>query len=172
MRTIYLVLLLVALGLEASGDEPSVSSPDGRYILRLFHKANSIFPVIFLKDTRTGGETEVFDYESVDEGTTDLDAIWSPDSRHVAIDVRNGPATHMCVAYLVKNGQAREIEFLPIRKSLDATRHNFRGGTFGDHWEDNQTLWVGDTQKFRTFRYRLTKKGKLLTIGFKANDPY
>jgi hypothetical protein len=148
-----------------------VASPDSRYIVRLHHKPDSTFPLILLRDTRTGRETEVFDYDSVGQGTTGLHAVWSPDSRHVAVTIAVGPATQEFAVYRVADGTASELEILPIPKALDAPRHGHRGGPSVNRWEDNRTLWINDGQKNRAFRYRISKQGKLLADGFKDDTP-
>jgi hypothetical protein len=171
MRTTLLVLLFLTLCLAARGDESSVASPDGRYAVRLHHKPNSVFPLILLRDIRSGNETEVFDYESVGQGTTGLHAVWSPDSRHVAFTIAVGPATQEFAVYRIANGTVRELEILPIPKSLDAPHQGHRGGPSVNRWEDSHTLWINDGQKNRAFRYRITKQSKLLADGFKEDKP-
>lgn len=171
MKATFLTLLLSTFCLAASSNEPSVASPDGRYVVRLCHKPDSIYPLILLRDTRTGKETEVFDYDSVGQGTTGLDAVWSPDSRYLALTIAVGPATQEFAVYRIADGAARELEILPIPKSLDAPRYGHRGGPSVNRWEDSRTLWINDGQKNRAFRYRITKHGKLLADGFKNDTP-
>ncbi len=167
MRKILIAFLFSALYLAAHADEPSVVSPNKRYHVRLHHNPGAIFPVIILRDARTGREAEVFDYDSVGQGTTGLDALWSPDSRYVALGIAVGPSTHEVEVYRIDNGKAAEVELLPLPKSLDTKKYSFRGGTFADRWEDSRTLWVGDSSKNRSFRYHFTKNGKLLAHAFK-----
>jgi hypothetical protein len=127
--------------------------------------------VIILRDTRTGREAEIFDYESVGQGTSVLHAVWSPDSRYVALTLAMGPATQDVAVYRVTDGAAREVKILPIPKSLDAKRHGHRGGPSVERWQDHRTLWVSDDQKNRSFRYRLNKQGQLVADGFRQHAP-
>ena len=78
-----------------------------------------------------------------------------------------GPATQDFAVYGVADGTPREVEILPIPKPLDAKRYGHRGGPSVERWQDNRTLWIRDSQKSRSFRYRFTKQGKLLADGFK-----
>lgn len=151
--------------------EPTVASPDKRYLLVLrAPKPDSVYPIIVLRDARTGRETEVFDYDSVGQGTTGLSALWSPDSRYVALTIAVGPSTQDVGVYRIENGNAHEIEILPLPKALDTKKYSFRGGPYVDRWEDNQTLWIGDSSKSRVFRYRFTKSGKLRADRFEERQ--
>jgi hypothetical protein len=166
VRTTILALLVSTLPLIAA-DEPSVASPDRRYAIRLHHEPDAVYPVILLRDTRSGKETEVFTYDSVGQVTTRLRSAWSPDSHHVAFTIAVGPATQEFAVFRMVDGTARELEILPIPKSLDAPLLGHRGGPSVDRWADNRTLWINDGQKNRAFRYRITKEGKLAADGFK-----
>lgn len=171
VRTILTALLSLTLCIAANADKHALASPNKRYLIRLHHKRDSIYPVIILRDTRTGREVEVFDYDSTGQGTTALEALWSPDSRHVALDISVGPSTHEVAVYRIEDGKATEAELLPLPKALDIKKYSFRGGTFASHWKDNRTLWIGDNSKNRSFRYRFTENGKLLTDAFKDDLP-
>jgi hypothetical protein len=172
VKTSLLAFSYLALSLMASAGEPSVPSPDKRYLVTLQSaKPDTAFPVIVLRDTSTGRDVELFDYDSVGQGTSALHAVWSPDSRHVALTLAMGPATQNVAVYRITNGTAHEVPILPIPKSLDAVRHGHRGGPSVDCWHDNRTLWVNDGQKSRSFRYRFTKQGKLLADHFKEQTP-
>jgi hypothetical protein len=123
-----------------------------------------------LRDTRTSREAEVFDCDSVGQGTG-LHAVWSPDSRHLALTIAMGPATQDAFVYRIRDGVAHEVKLLPIPKSIDAPRHGHRGGPSVERWQDSRTLWIADGQKNRSFRYRFTNQGKLLADGFKQHEP-
>ena len=124
-----------------------------------------------LRDTRTGRDVELFDYDSVGQGTSVLRAFWSPDSRHVALTLAMGPATQDVAVYRITEGVAHEVTLLPIPKSIDAQRYGHRGGPSVERWGDNRTLWVSDGQKSRSFRYSFTKQDKLLADDFKKHAP-
>lgn len=129
MRTALTALAYLTMCLVASANDPAVPSPDQRYIITLRHpKTDAIYPVIVLRDKRTGRDTEVFNYDSVGQGTTGLDALWSPNSRYVAITIAVGPATQDVEVYRIDNGKAVEVELLPPPKAIDAKKHSFRGG--------------------------------------------
>ena len=147
-------------------------SPDKRYLVTLRPpKPDTAFPVIMLRDTRTGRDVELFDYDSVGQGTSVLSAFWSPDSRYVALTLAMGPATQDVAVYRITEGAVHEVTLLPIPKSLDAERYGHRGGPSVDRWEDNRSLWVSDGQKSRSFRYRFTKQDELLADDFKQHTP-
>lgn len=170
VKATILSLLLFAVFVQAADYDAPVKSPDGRCVVFLRPPAGeAVFPVITLRDTRTGKETEIFDGDSIGQNTG-LHAVWSPDSRHVALTIAMGPATQEAFVYRVDNGAVHEVELLPIPKSIDAPRHGHRGGPSVERWQDNRTLWINDGQKSRAFRYRLTKQGKLLADGFKQHD--
>lgn len=165
-----IAILFSALQVIANADEPSLASPDKRYLIRLHHKPDAIYPVVILRDTRSGHESQIFDYDSVGQGAIGLDALWSPDSRYVVLGIAVSPSKHAVKVYRIDQGVVREVEILPVPKALDTRTKSDRGGPFTDRWEDNRTLWIGDSTKYRVFRYRVTKDGKLKADAFKEES--
>jgi hypothetical protein len=171
MKTAVLAILFSVVCLQAADHDTPVKSPDKRYVIFLRPpQGDAVFPVIMLRDSRTGREEEIFDGNSIGQGA-DLHAVWSPDSRHVALTIAMGPATQEVFVYRISNGVVSEVELLPIPKAIDARRYGHRGGPSVKHWQDSRTLWIVDGQKSRSFRYRFTKQGKLLADGFKQDAP-
>ena len=174
MRTVKAIVVAVMLCLvlgAARADEPAVESPSKRYVVRLQHRDGATFPVIILRDTQSGRESEIFDYDSVGQGTTGLEALWSPDSVHLALTIVVGPSTQEVQLYRIAEGQAREIEIPPVPKAFDTKKYSHRGGTYADRWEGSRVLWIGDSSKNRRFRYRFTKNDKLVVDAFKDDAP-
>ena len=65
---------------------------------------------------------------------------------------------------------AAAVEKLPIPANLDKEPYKIRGGEFVDRWANATTLWIGDSSKFRLFRYRFTSQGKLLADKYKNDE--
>jgi hypothetical protein len=171
MKAAFLAFLVSAVSIQAADYNAPIKSPDERYVVFLRTlQGDAVFPVIVLRDTRTNREAEVFDCESVGQGTG-LDAVWSPDSRHLALTIAMGPATQDAFVYRIRNGVVHQVELLPIPKNIDAPRQGHRGGPSVERWQDSRTVWIADGQKNRSFRYRFTKKGKPLADGFMQHEP-
>ena len=172
MKLGIFTFIMMVLCFAARAEESSIVSPDKCYLIRLQRKPQSIYPVVILRDARTGVESEIFDYGSVGQGTTGLRALWSPDNQYFALDIAVGPSTQEVEVFHIKGGKAYEVEILPIPKALDTKKYSFRGGTFAKSWGANsQGLWIGDSSKNRSFHFRFTKDGKLKADAFKDEEP-
>lgn len=146
-------------------------SPDQRYALTLVRPAKpGQFPLIVLREVKSGRKLWEFDYEWAEERHAgNLHAGWAPDSKHVAVTIQIARVIDTTVLRIGKE-KAEEVEFLPIPAKLDKESYTTRGGDSFSHWETNTTLWLNCTTKSRSFRYQLTKDGKLLADAYE-DDP-
>lgn len=146
-------------------------SPDKRFELKLIQPAEpGKYPLMVLRDLKSGQALWEFDYAEVDEWHTgELDAAWTPDSRHLAVTIQVARVIGTTVLS-VHQEKVEEVEFLPVPAKLNKKSYTTRGGEFFSHWESNTSLWLNDNTRNRSFRYSLTKEGKLLADAFK-DDP-
>src|SRR5208282_2683124 len=61
-----------------------ITSPDGRYLVQNVDHHEEYRHVLFLKNKTTGKTRQVYEY------TRGASVVWSPDSRHFAIDDGTG----------------------------------------------------------------------------------
>jgi len=69
---------------ELTGSSSDIVSPDGRYALHNIDDYKHFQHSVFLKDRRTGSSQKVYEYGR------SAGALWSPDSRHFAINDHAG----------------------------------------------------------------------------------
>jgi len=146
-------------------------SPNKRYELSLVQPTETgKYPVLILRDLKTGRKLWDFDYEQIAEWHSgDLHAGWTPDSKHLAITIQAARVVGTTVLS-IDGEKVEEVELLPIPAKLDTKSYTTRGGEYFSNWETNSSLWLNDSSKSRSFRYSLTKEGKLLADAFEG-DP-
>jgi hypothetical protein len=184
MKTIMLTIIFLKISLAAHGGELTIESPDKRYSIIFRHSnGESFLPDIYLHETLTGHDIRLAHYAKIKKGSSNFNAMWSPDSNHVAVSLTglHGFAKvhdpDQALIYVGDNPvrvwrigvspRISLVEFLPIPKALDTRKTSFHLSTFALRWEGNKTLWISDGPKNRCFRYRLTKNGKMLADAFK-----
>jgi hypothetical protein len=154
----FLILSLFAATLSCVATEremkpiPNSISPDGKYSLRAVKSIdpdNSLIAIEIVNNSNGHAIAETYPgyatYAMVDSDAY-ASALWSPDSRHLALGVRNGKRNFDTIVFAVKSDRATELD-LP-----SAIDHTFKYLHLKDffrftnvkatRWIDNDTLVV------------------------------
>jgi len=156
------------IGVTAHGDELTVTSPDQRYSIIFRHSnGESFLPDTYLHESLTGDDLRLAGYAPIKKGSSRFNALWSPDSRHVAVTLTGLPGLNGVQVWRIGvSPHISMLEILPLPKAIDTKKTSFVGGTSAHSWEGNEILWISDRSKNRLFRYRLTKNRKMLADAF------
>lgn len=100
------------------GKKSEITAPDGQYVVQNVDHNEDYRHVLFLKNKATGKVRQVYEY------TRGVSVVWSPDSRHFAID--DGAGSDYTETRILSVDES--IPEIDVQKEIDDKAKNLPGG--------------------------------------------